>query len=166
QLESRSRVEYLGIVESPDDAGVDQLIAERTLALSNPAAEVPMRRPRRFVVVVMASLSMGVAAVLGLLLGWPQLRSSAAPTAELPAPPTRPPEGGGEVGFLNCNSWPTAYVFVDGRRLPGTTPLREVPLPPGTHTLTLVSRDGLLRKELQVSIQAAQTRTLAVTLER
>ena len=43
-------------------------------------------------------------------------------------------------GLLTVRTLPWSKVF-EGARLIGTTPLANVPLPPGTHTLTFVNPD-------------------------
>jgi hypothetical protein len=164
---SAAQIRYLNVVESSDERATARLIAERTLALAGVDLSAQPPRPRRLVLLLSASLSVVLAA--GLALWWSQGRDAAARPDRhggqgLSA--AAPGDGDRDVGYLNCNAWPSASVFVDGRRLPGTTPLRNVRLPVGPHTLTLVSADGTLRKEVQVNILPAQTRTLAVALDR
>jgi hypothetical protein len=162
---STARIRYLIAVESSDERATAQLIAERTLALAGVDLSAQPQRPRRLVLLLSASLSLVACAVLGLAL-WSAGRDAAARTDHAGLAATAPGDGDRDVGYLNCNAWPSASVLVDGRRLPGMTPLRNVRLPVGAHTLTLVSTDGSLRKEVQVNILPAQTRTVAVTLER
>jgi len=78
-----------------------------------------------------------------------QSRSKPAPTPHAAAPgalsaePTSPaqpavaePAPEAQPGLLNFDSDPWAQVFLDTKEL-GTTPLRQVSLPPGRHVLTL-----------------------------
>jgi hypothetical protein len=52
---------------------------------------------------------------------------------------------------------------VDGH-LVGTTPLMNVPLSAGRHTLTFVNEDFGIRKTVKVQIEAGQTLTQVLTL--
>lgn len=153
-----------------DERATAHLIAERTLALSS---EDPRPPRRRLAMAVGSSLTVLILVSVGLLYFWPAGRAQ-----KIAAPESAPlPEenGGanagedagqpGQTGTLNCNAWPPATVVIDGKRR-GTTPLRGVRLRPGAHTLLFTTTDGLLRKELQVTIQPSETRTIAVTLGR
>jgi hypothetical protein len=152
-------------VES-DERATAHLIAERTLALSS---EDPRPPRRRLAMAVGSSLTVLILVSVGLLYFWPAGRAQKTPPSSAPAISPLPEEedGGqpGETGTLNCNAWPPATVVIDGKRR-GATPLRGVRLRPGTHTLLFTTTDGLLRKELQVTIQPSETRTIAVTLGR
>lgn len=165
-MASLARIRYLDEVESSDERATAQLIAERTLALSGVDLSAQPPRQRRLVLLVSASLCLLV--VLGVVLWGVYGRDAAARPDRREAVAATPGQKDAEegYGYLNCNSWPSAAVLVDGRRLPGTTPLRSVRLPAGAHTLTLLSSDGSLRKEVPVNILPAQTRTVAVALER
>lgn len=148
-----------------DERATAHLIAERTLALSS---EEPRSPRRRLAMAVGSSLTVLILVSVGLLyLFWPAGRAQKNPPPADPALVLQEEDGGapGETGTLNCNAWPPATVIIDGKRR-GATPLRGVRLRPGTHTLLFVTTDGLLRKELQVTIQPSETRTIAVTLGR
>jgi serine/threonine-protein kinase len=58
---------------------------------------------------------------------------------------------------------PWSKVLVDGRLI-GTTPLMNVPLSAGRHTLTFVNDDFGIRKTVKVQIEAGQTLTQVLTL--
>ncbi|MCB9557178.1 MAG: serine/threonine protein kinase [Deltaproteobacteria bacterium] len=66
--------------------------------------------------------------------------------------------------FLNCNSWPWSVVYLDGKRLPGNTPLFRIPVEAGQHTLRFVHPELGMLKESVVEIAAGETKTVAVTL--
>ena len=69
-----------------------------------------------------------------------------------------------EAGFLTLDTIPWSEVRLGSRNL-GTTPLRRIELPPGSHTLTLVNPERGLRTRYQVTIRPGQTVTRRVGLE-
>ncbi len=69
---------------------------------------------------------------------------------------------GGE-GTLRVNTRPWSQVFVDGRLI-GNTPQMNIPLPAGSHRLTLVNSDFNIRETINVQIRAGQVTTKIVTL--
>lgn len=69
-----------------------------------------------------------------------------------------------EAGFLTLDTIPWSEVRLGSRNL-GTTPLRRIELPAGSHTLTLVNPERGLRTRYQVTIRAGQTVTRRVGLE-
>jgi hypothetical protein len=80
---------------------------------------------------------------------------------------TRTPRGGGtartgESGGLTIATTPWSEVYL-GRRHLGTTPLANVPLPAGTHTLTLRSPGRAARRE-SVTIRAGETTRVRLVL--
>lgn len=155
-------------MESSDERATDRLIAERTLALAEeqePGASDRRAGWRGFVAAAVALLLVVVPALVWVFL----IRSAPASVgARSPGQPAEPPSGAPErdVGYLSCNAWPTATVYLDGKRLLGTTPIAGARVAAGAHTLVLHSKDGALRKEVSVNIVPGQTRTLSVALER
>jgi serine/threonine protein kinase len=99
----------------------------------------------------------------------PRTRSTPVPepqAAEAPAPAAQPAESesaGGGTGALRVQTRPWSKVLVDGRLI-GTTPLMNVPLSAGRHTLTFVNDDFGIRKTVKVQIEAGQTLTQVLTL--
>ena len=69
------------------------------------------------------------------------------------------------AGFLNCNSWPWSVVYLNGRRLRGNTPIYRVRVVAGRHRLKFVNPELGLAKEVTVSVEADQTKTVAVSLQ-
>jgi len=69
----------------------------------------------------------------------------------------------GGTGTLRVNTRPWSQVFVDGRLI-GNTPQMNIPLPAGTHRLTLVNSDFNIRETRTVTIRAGETETQIVTL--
>jgi serine/threonine protein kinase len=84
---------------------------------------------------------------------------------EAPAPPKAAPaeSASGGTGTLRVQTRPWSKVLVDGRML-GTTPLMNVPLSAGHHTLTFVNDDFGIRKSVKVQIEAGQVLTQVLTL--
>ena len=68
-------------------------------------------------------------------------------------------------GTLRINTRPWSQVFVDGRLI-GNTPQMNISLPAGSHRVTLVNPDFNIRRSISVQIQAGQTTTRVLTLER
>ena len=69
-----------------------------------------------------------------------------------------------ESGFLTLDTIPWSEVRLGSRNL-GTTPLRRIELPAGSHSLTLVNPERGLRTRYQVTIRAGQTVTRRIGLE-
>ena len=87
------------------------------------------------------------------------------PEAHAPPPHTTPPPKpapAAREGYLNLNVRPWAYVFIDGKALNKTTPLRKYPLPAGRHSILLQGPDG---QELTTSVVIAPGRTLEKILD-
>ena len=105
--------------------------------------------------------------LLALLCGgaWVALRGKATTTSPSPEAAAVGSRAAGSAA-LNLNTWPSANVYLDGRRLNEGTPLANLPVSSGAHTLTLVSKDGTLRKELTLSLQAGEVRTLVINLDK
>jgi serine/threonine-protein kinase len=66
-------------------------------------------------------------------------------------------------GFLRVLATPWAEVWVDGQRLDVTPFARGIPLPPGTHYVTLVHPNAPVEKR-SVAIAAGETRTIDVVM--
>jgi hypothetical protein len=74
------------------------------------------------------------------------------PPAAKPVPAVADTRGG---GFLTINAEPYATLYVNGKKR-GFTPVVRLSLPPGAHTLKLVSSAGQPDKTLRVKIAAGQ----------
>ena len=91
-------------------------------------------------------------------------------TLTLPAVTLRPDEGEtpaageGGTGIALTSTPPGARVFVDGRQLEGTTPLRMDHLPAGSHTVR-VEADGRRPWQRQIQVASGQIMDLAAELE-
>jgi len=72
--------------------------------------------------------------------------------AQREAPPAQAAE---EPGRLTLATTPWTHVFLGGRDL-GTTPLVNVELPAGTHTLRLVNREAGIEQTYRVTIRPGQ----------
>ncbi len=76
---------------------------------------------------------------------------------EEPAPrPTPTPRGGGGFGTLTINTVPWARVFIDGRDTGRNTPVRDLRVPAGQHTIGLRTNDGTMHR-VQVNVPAGGT---------
>jgi len=89
-------------------------------------------------------------------------------TLTLPPVTLRPEEGGTDAaegtGFALTSTPDGAKVFVDGRELDGTTPLRVEDLPAGSHTIR-VEADGRRSWQRQIQLAAGQMMDLDAELE-
>lgn len=79
-----------------------------------------------------------------------------------PAPATPPP---GEPAVVTLNSWPWSVASVDGRTLPGHTPLRGVELSPGTHTFRFENPELHMRRVVTVTLAPGERRVVSAVLE-
>ncbi len=103
----------------------------------------------------------------------PRSRPAPGPVAEPEPPPPAPPPApapeqqvhaaAAETGTLRVQTRPWSKVLVDGRMV-GTTPLMNVPLSAGAHTLTFVNDDFGIHKTVKVQIEPGQTLTQVLTL--
>jgi serine/threonine-protein kinase len=84
---------------------------------------------------------------------------------ERPARATKAARAKASRGYLNCNSWPWSVVYVDGRRLPGNTPLFRVKVAAGRHRIRFVNPELGLSREVSVTVQGGSTKTVAVSLQ-
>ncbi|MCA9585150.1 MAG: protein kinase [Myxococcales bacterium] len=69
---------------------------------------------------------------------------------------TKKPAAGGEA-FLNINSLPASTVVLDGKPL-GPTPKLKVPVSAGNHTIMFVNSELKLKKSINVSVGAGETK--------
>ena len=69
-------------------------------------------------------------------------------------------------GLMSINSWPSASVELDGKQLPGKTPILRIEVPAGEHTLTFKKREAGLEKRITVEVPSGGIRTVVVSLER
>jgi hypothetical protein len=76
---------------------------------------------------------------------------------------TETPTPTGGEGTLRVNTRPWSQVFVDGRLI-GNTPQMNIPLPAGSHRLTLVNPDFNIRETVNVQVRAGQVTTQILTL--
>jgi serine/threonine-protein kinase len=67
------------------------------------------------------------------------------------------------TGTLRVQTRPWSKVSIDGRPV-GTTPLMNVPLSAGSHTLTFTNDDFGIKKVVKVQIEAGQVLTQVLTL--
>ncbi|MFI5309311.1 MAG: PEGA domain-containing protein, partial [Polyangiales bacterium] len=90
-------------------------------------------------------------------------RPTPAPGQQAAEPAPAPAAEGGGTGTLRVQTRPWSNVLVDGRMV-GTTPLMNVPVSAGRHTLTFVNDDFGIRKTVKVQIEAGQVLTQVLTL--
>ena len=83
-----------------------------------------------------------------------------AQTAPVEAPPPSR-----EPAVVTLNSWPWSIATVDGQRLPGHTPLRNVQLTPGGHTFLFVNPELRMRRLVTVQLTAGERRVVSAVLE-
>ncbi len=118
------------------------------------AAEAP---PRKRLAPALAAVGLVLAGAIGGG-AWLALREPP------PDPAVAPPPAG--KGRVSMHSWPSSTVFLDGKRLPGATPLREVEVPAGEHKVLFVHPELGLKKQVDVVIEPGTDRTISVKLER
>ena len=73
-----------------------------------------------------------------------------------PAPRPAPAASGGSQGSLTINTMPWARVFVDGRDTGRNTPVRNLRVSPGQHTIGLRTNDGTMHT-VPVTIQPGES---------
>lgn len=149
-------------------ADIGRLIAERTLAVAGATPEASSSERRRgrlaLAAVLVLAAGAGVAALAAGRRGPAPADSAASPADSGPA--SAGPAGQAGTATLTINAWPTANVYLDGRRLAQSTPIKGLAVAPGAHTVVLVSKDGTLRKELPLTLQAGDARTMVLNLDR
>lgn len=93
--------------------------------------------------------------------GAPVTSPGAAPEKESSSPPVsaKPARPAGR-GYLTVNARPYAYVYVNGRKLPETTPLLDFPLESGTLRLTFKTEDGRQKGPLKVELKPGEHKQL------
>jgi hypothetical protein len=90
------------------------------------------------------------------------VQTASAPVRFAPVPASQPKVSGAQ-GTLRLNSRPWAQVFVDGRMV-GNTPVMNMPLSAGSHSIKLVNPQLGMSKNLKVKIQNGQVTTKIVEL--
>ena len=78
------------------------------------------------------------------------------------ARPSKPAASSG-TGVLRLNSLPWSQVTVDGRAV-GNTPLMNLPLPAGKHSIRMFNPDMGLTKTIKVTLKAGSTTTKVVNM--
>jgi hypothetical protein len=181
-----------GVKVDGKNATTDELLELGTVAI--PSATMPTERGRRrWVFGVGVGVVVAALAVAGFAL-WPsgsggnvaqvdatpprpprvseptETPSDRQPAPRPPIPPQTPPKKVGaaprKVAYLNCNSWPWSVVFVNGKRLRGNTPHYRVPVFAGRHRIRFVNPELGLSKEVSVTVEAGNTKTVAVSLQQ
>jgi serine/threonine-protein kinase len=128
-------------------------------AAETSSAEVPRARKRASVRRAIAGL-----AVLGAVAVGGGVALQATATREGRAAGAKPLElVPASPGALRVLATPWAEVWVDGQRVDVTPFARAIPLPPGTHYVTLVHPNAPVEKRT-VDIVAGETRTLDVVM--
>ncbi len=148
-------------VELPAGSSTDELLQLPTVSIPPPPplgdAPAPSRAGLRFAVGAgLAALALG--AVLMAVREETPSEVASGPRREAPIP-------SGEAR-LHLNSWPSSVVYVDGRRVDGKTPLRDVPVSPGRHELRFERPELNMTKTIEIEVGAGGERTVVVKLER
>jgi serine/threonine-protein kinase len=79
--------------------------------------------------------------------------------------PTAGPPPPSEPAVVTLNSWPWSIASVDGRTLPGHTPLRGVELSPGPHTFRFENPELHMRRVVTVTLASGERRVVSAVLE-
>lgn len=99
----------------------------------------------------------------------PQPEEIPPPVVEEPRPTPAPPAPRAESrvarGRLDLLASPWAYVEIDGRRLPGHTPKRDVSVAPGTHRIRFVNPELGRSQEVKVTVRPSAVERVHVDLE-
>lgn len=90
--------------------------------------------------------------------------SAASSPASTPAAPAGDHGEDAAIGFLSVSSVPPAHVKVDDKDLQKMTPIEKLPLPPGSHKLTLTSPDKSVVRSLGFKIVSGETTRLKINL--
>jgi eukaryotic-like serine/threonine-protein kinase len=116
-------------------------------------------RKRRALALALASL-----AATSLLIGaWALLRAQPSTTVLVEQPASAPtsapvvPEPVIPQGYLTLNSSPWSYVWIDGKKQPGSTPMRLIALPLGPHKVRLESPGAGRSETFTVDIRPGTT---------
>jgi len=67
---------------------------------------------------------------------------------------------------VNLNSWPWSVVYVNGKQVPGITPLYNVSVPAGRNRIRFVNPELGMSKEVDVTVEPGKERTIAVELQQ
>ena len=67
---------------------------------------------------------------------------------------------------VTFNSHPWSYVFVNGRKLPGFTPIRNVKLPPGQHRVRFVNPELKLSQSTVIRVGPGETQFVRMKLKQ
>lgn len=143
-----------------------ELLALRTVSIPPPPPPVDYNARDRAIVVrrILASV-VAIGALAGLGLAFLRLGPLGDQSAE---PAIERPDAGpipASMGRISVNSWPSAAIYIDGKRVPGRTPILNHELPAGEYTLVFEQATGA-RKELQIVVPAGQEKTVVVNLEK
>lgn len=107
-----------------------------------------------------AQLKLGEQANLQVNFGSPGCEEPSPGGCPLPPLITlAPPQGRLSLGMK-----PDGAVFTEGGRRLGSSPLRRVPLPPGSHRLRLLSDDGHYERWIRVEIAPEETSVYRIQL--
>lgn len=90
----------------------------------------------------------------------PQKRIAKRPATTRPAPRVDSVPSPKKLGYVTLNAVPWAYVTIDGARLDGVTPMVDVPLSAGAHTIMLQTSDG--RRETRRLVITGGERTTQI----
>jgi hypothetical protein len=90
---------------------------------------------------------------------------------EREATPIKPPpelkvEGKKELGYLTITSNVPAYVYVDGTKIKGRTPIRKYAVQPGSRTITMEVIKTGERKNFRLSVAKGQDLKIMETFEK
>jgi serine/threonine-protein kinase len=100
--------------------------------------------------------------------GVPTTGHAVVPTPGTAPTPTQPPApsatAASSPGFLSFTTFPWTRVSEGGRTL-GTTPLYKVPLPPGTHVLSLDNPDDNIHTTYTVTIKSGEAASRSLELK-
>ncbi len=152
-------------VETGRDS-TNELLAMRTVSIPPPPPPVDYTARDRATLVHRLIFSvvgvLAAAALVGALLYYGPLSSPSLAEGF-----DRPDAGpiSASMGRISVNSWPSAAVYVDGKRIPGRTPVLNHELSAGEHTLVFEQATGV-RKELVVHVTAGQEKTVVINLEK
>ena len=94
----------------------------------------------------------------------PHIPSPAAGTPNAAVAVAKPaPAAAAGQAFLKLNSKPASNVILDGKPL-GQTPQMNIPVTPGTHTITFLKPEENLRKNASVTVAAGETKLVIQNL--
>jgi hypothetical protein len=80
------------------------------------------------------------------------------PDPSPPRPDPKPPAPVADgTGKLSIGAKPPCLIFIDGRDIGKTTPVRDLEVPAGTVTITLVNTEFGIREKVTVTVKAGET---------